>query len=334
MIQNSVGVVIPFYQRQSGILQNSILSIINQSVSDTLFTIIIIDDESPISAESEVESINIPEYCHLKIIKQQNSGPAAARNKALDYLKSKKIPIVAFLDSDDKWSPNHIKKALASLNQGVDFYFCDHTRFDSDKTWFQIMGVYDNWENDLQELDISLQDNIATLSGENCFKLFLNKYLSQTSTVVYRFKNYSDIRFDRSFLTSGEDFLMWLELAGKSNKVAFSLAQEVHCDEGVNIYFDSFDWSKRAASSQQGYEYLKYIKILSSFRLDWQQQRYVNTMISTFKYKYSYLMFKHFLQGKGIDLKVFRKVFRATPLIACIIPFLFTSCLVNKKLLR
>lgn len=329
-----IGVVIPFYQREPGILVRSILSIVNQKVEDTFFTIVIVDDESPISAESEIASIALPAHCRIELIKQENAGPAGARNRALDYIKSQAIPIVAFIDSDDIWSDDHIKEAIVALDQGADFFFCDHSRFNSDRSWFEALGSFADWDKTVKEFDISIDGNFASLTGKNCFRLFINDYLSQTSSIVYRFENHSERRFDTSFVSAGEDFLLWLQLVGECDKVTFSLNRGLHCGEGVNIYFDSFDWNKRAASSQQGYEYLLYHRILTDFNLDNNQQTYIKSTTAMLRNRYCYLMFKHFLQGKGIDSTLFNKVFKATPIIACSIPLIFAGCVMNKKLLQ
>jgi succinoglycan biosynthesis protein ExoW len=49
-----LAIIIPFYQKKSGLLRNSINSILLQSDIDNIrITIIIIDDESPINAEKK-----------------------------------------------------------------------------------------------------------------------------------------------------------------------------------------------------------------------------------------------------------------------------------------
>jgi len=56
------------------------------------------------------------------LIRQANGGCGSARNAALDALPSD-IEWIAFLDSDDRWKPLHISRALAALREGYDFVF-------------------------------------------------------------------------------------------------------------------------------------------------------------------------------------------------------------------
>ena len=42
---------------------------------------------------------------HIKLVRQSNSGPSAARNKGVEHAK---IPWVDFIDADDIWHPDHL----------------------------------------------------------------------------------------------------------------------------------------------------------------------------------------------------------------------------------
>src|SRR4051812_14811598 len=124
MSHKSIAVVIPFYQRQSGILRKAVLSALMQEGASDL-VILIVDDASPVSAREDIGDLVAAHPDRIKIIEQANGGPASARNRALDN-----VPLgtefVAFLDSDDAWTQDHIANALVVLESGDDFYFADH----------------------------------------------------------------------------------------------------------------------------------------------------------------------------------------------------------------
>ena len=60
----------------------------------------------------------------VRILRQANAGPAAARNHGLDAM-SPDSHYIAFLDSDDQWSTHHLACGIDTLGTANDFYFCD-----------------------------------------------------------------------------------------------------------------------------------------------------------------------------------------------------------------
>lgn len=317
----NVGVVIPFYQKENGLLFNALNSIFKQKVVGVKFIITIVDDGSPIKALSEVNELILPQNCTLKVIEQHNQGPAAARNRALDYLSEQNISVVSFLDSDDCWLDFHIETAIKALcADNADFYFSDHSRFDSEHSLFKEVGCFNDFDRACKEYNIHKEKELAILSGEDCFSLFLKYYISQTSSVVYKFDNLKDHRFDESLLSAGEDYFLWLQLVNSSNKVVFSFKKGVYCGRGVNIFFDSFDWSKKEAASRIGYEALFYRKIYTHFNLNCNQKKIVKSNVSRLEEQYSYLLVKHVITGKGLNKGLLIKIFRTSPATLILLP--------------
>ncbi len=95
--QLTVSVIIPAYNSSSTIVR-ALNSVINQTVA--VDEIIVIDDGSKDNTCHIVET----HYPFVTLIRQKNSGAAAARNTGA---KSAKSELIAFLDSDDFW---HIRK--------------------------------------------------------------------------------------------------------------------------------------------------------------------------------------------------------------------------------
>lgn len=336
MFKYHVGVVIPFYQRESGILAKALLSIAAQEVKKTKFTVVIVDDGSPVPADKELASVQLPENCQIELIKQKNAGPAVARNTALDYLQKNKIDTVAFLDSDDVWKEQHISDALSALSAGAGFYFCDHSRFNEKNSWFTLMDCFKHWSDTVAAYDIEFCDNkqLAQLSGENCFKLFIKEYLSQTSCIVYDFKSQPDARFDPALVSAGEDFFLWLQLAKNSEKVVFSFNINSHCGEGVNIYYDSFDWGKLASSTQEGYNFVLYKMIISTFVLHKSDLSFIKKKVELHLNRYAFLMVKHLVSGKGFNRRLATLLLRQCPYSMLSVPFRFIRAAANKNILQ
>lgn len=104
-----ISVVIPFYSSVPGLLIKSVRSALAQTIESV--EILVIDDASPISAESELKEIV---DVRLKIIRHtQNSNGAIARNTGIDAAVGKYI---AFLDYDDIWYEDKLSKQLTTIS--------------------------------------------------------------------------------------------------------------------------------------------------------------------------------------------------------------------------
>ena len=89
-----ISVIIPAYNAEKFLVE-SIESVINQTIDD--FEIIVIDDGSTDSTLDILRNYE-ESYEDFIVICQDNSGPAAARNRGLDVAKGEYI---YFLDADD-----------------------------------------------------------------------------------------------------------------------------------------------------------------------------------------------------------------------------------------
>lgn len=92
-------VVIPVYNRADA-LRCAIASVLAQTEQD--FEILVVDDGSSDHPETVVEDFRDP---RLQLIRQQNRGGGAARNRGIDAARG---TFCAFLDSDDVFLPHHL----------------------------------------------------------------------------------------------------------------------------------------------------------------------------------------------------------------------------------
>lgn len=250
---DAITVIIPFYQKKRGILTKAIQSALAQTGVDP-FTIIVIDDASPVPAKEELADIMRDHPGRIVIIEQANAGPAAARNKGLDSVPAG-TEYVAYLDSDDEWIATHLSNAIAAMSPGNDFYFADHFQLNQTVSAF----------NRAKRIQVSQHRQIAGVDylrsyDDDMFDQILMGNIIGTSTVVYRFAAFPALRFREEFVYAGEDYLFWLELSAKTSKIVFSSMCECTYGEGVNIFSGS-GWGTEKSLIRLHYE-MKYKKAL------------------------------------------------------------------------
>jgi succinoglycan biosynthesis protein ExoW len=247
-------VVIPYFQRQLGVLAKAVQSALDQEGVGRL-EIIVVDDGSPVPARSELAALTLGSQVTLHIVEQANAGPAAARNTGLAHV-SRDTEYVAFLDSDDEWTPQHLANALCALEQGFDFYFADHYQLN------QTVGAFDRAKR-IRVADhpcIGGVDHLHAYRGD-MFNQILTGNVVGTSTVVYRYARYPSLRFREEFVYAGEDYLFWLELSKLTDRVAFSALCECRYGKGVNVFAGS-GWGTEKSLRRLHYE-TKYKKAVA-----------------------------------------------------------------------
>jgi cellulose synthase/poly-beta-1,6-N-acetylglucosamine synthase-like glycosyltransferase len=99
-------VVIPVYNRADA-LKVALQSVLAQSDQD--FEIVVVDDGSKDDPKSVIDAIGDP---RIRYRRQENKGGGAARNTGIDLSRGR---FVAFLDSDDRFLPQHLKTMRALL---------------------------------------------------------------------------------------------------------------------------------------------------------------------------------------------------------------------------
>ncbi len=118
-----VTVVMPCYNANATIAA-SIASIQAQTFQD--WELIVIDDGSHDASRHTVLKLAADDK-RIRLFIQKNSGPAAARNRGVAMAYAS---IIAFLDSDDLWTPDHLALAVAMIQAdetlGVAFAPCQH----------------------------------------------------------------------------------------------------------------------------------------------------------------------------------------------------------------
>ena len=234
-----VAVIIPFFQRHPGLLTRAVDSVLAQRLAPGWrVDIIVVDDASPIRAQDELAGRTLPETISLQIATQQNGGPGAARNTGLD-LVGDDVDAVAFLNSDDTWTPQHLPNALAALGAGADLYFANHTRPNVYESYFGSMAL-----GARQIGRPVLEEPRLYQLADNKLRLILKHLLAQTSTIVFRQAKHHALRFAAELRSAGEDQVFLIALTMASSKILFSEGLDVVCGVGVNVYFSNLSWDR------------------------------------------------------------------------------------------
>lgn len=223
-----IGVVIPYYQRKPGLLARALRSVAAQ-VGARADLVYVVDDGSPAPPGPEIA--DLPEAFRTRVIvlSKSNSGPGGARNLALDAMDPA-IDAVAFLDSDDAWTPGHLRRASAALAAGADFYFADHKREDAALPRFAECGFAPDPQRVGDDPDLRWCDPVAV------FRAIVRRSPVGTSTVVIRRDMIGVRRFRTAYRAAGEDSIFWLEILCRDPQTACALTSDADYGVGVSVF--------------------------------------------------------------------------------------------------
>jgi len=303
-----VAVVIPFFQRQAGLLTAAVRSVLAQSGGHVL-KVIVVDDGAPIAASDELAEL-MAQHAGIQVVRQLNSGPGAARNHALGLVEPD-TDLVAFLDSDDVWTPDFLSQAAAAMAAGCEMFFANSQRYGKEGTRF-------DWSTASgRQLVAAEHDCLDAAMGLHAYRgdffdfALRSSGVISTSTLAYRRACAPDLRFNAE-LFNGQDRYFKLELALRAKRVGFSTAVGAVEGVGVNI-FDSAGWgSARSLNLVCNYIRLSRL-ILRRLPLDVQQRTYMRAQLQKSRYSMVGTILHLLKGGVHIDLTALRRVARDDP---------------------
>lgn len=224
-----VTVVIPFYQKRSGILRRALNSIFSQTLQD--FEIVVVDDASPCPIDGDLEGLDAAQRARIRVIHQANAGPGGARNTGLNAIAADS-QFAAFLDSDDEWAPDHLRNAVAAM-----------TRHDADCYWASIDGGegfgYHFGVAQLQKTEktVVLQDDPLVVEVPEMSRVMLKDWgFLHLSCMVIAKPLFETIRFDAEFRLAAEDVLFFCDCVLAAKRVILCDAAGAQRGEGINIF--------------------------------------------------------------------------------------------------
>jgi glycosyltransferase involved in cell wall biosynthesis len=121
-MEKFISVIIPTYNRAQR-LKKAIDSVLAQSHRN--FELIVVDDGSDDNTAELIDKNN----ADIVYIRQENRGPAAARNRGIEKARHN---LLAFLDSDDWFAENKLETQIEAMDQNPS-YLISHT----DEIWYR-----------------------------------------------------------------------------------------------------------------------------------------------------------------------------------------------------
>lgn len=235
----TVSIIIPFFQDKPGILTRALRSIQSQHIpANWAVEVLIVDDASPCPAHDEAQVMHWRQPLRLRVVRQENGGVAAARNRGLEEVDPS-TTLIAFLDSDDIWPADHLARAIQAHEAGFDFYFADNRR----------QGFHESHVRSLCGPETGRfiaaaqqKSGILAIPTDAMVGLVVQEFPTQASTTVYKFSIAQDLRFNTDLRAAGEDILFFTELTSKAQKIGLDLDSIVDCGGGLNIYFGNLNW--------------------------------------------------------------------------------------------
>jgi glycosyltransferase involved in cell wall biosynthesis len=183
-----VSVIIPTYNRSADVTE-AVRSVLGQTYPEV--EVLVVDDGSTDDTETALR----PFAERVRYFKQERSGPAAARNRAMLQARGKYL---AFLDADDLWLPDKLKRQVALLDARpeVVLSYTDYTR-----------GFRDAAARGSQLRHYALKGSLRPFQD-----LFRENFIHTSTAMVRRDVLASTGVFDTD-LSGSEDLDFWLRLA-------------------------------------------------------------------------------------------------------------------------
>ncbi|MBO4213040.1 MAG: glycosyltransferase family 2 protein [Clostridia bacterium] len=203
-----ISVIVPVYKAEKT-LGRCVDSILGQTFTD--FELLLIDDGSP-DRSGELCDAYAAKDGRVKVIHQENSGAAAARNVGMENAAGEYI---AFVDSDDFIEPDFLKVLYdLSCRSGCDITMCNYRSINGGSVEQVLHGFAEGTALDADGVKSVIFKNIVDRRTDGYFALW-NKLIK--AEVIRK----NNIRF-ASGMSFGEDLCFLLDLFSATGGIAFT----------------------------------------------------------------------------------------------------------------
>jgi succinoglycan biosynthesis protein ExoW len=315
-----LAIIVPYFQREAGILCRCLASIFAQKVNPKMgLHIIIVDDTSPWPAREELRAIQIPEQMAVAVIMRNNGGPGAARNTGLDH-----VPLgtdfIAFIDSDDTWREDHVQRAIDALGNSNDLYFADHLQWGG-FSYFDTkeFGAFVKVGQSSTALALTKVNEVIVCSSAVIIPYAVREFIAHTSTIVYRAGSLSKCRFIGE-LRWGEDDIFLLDLLFASTQACISTEIEVELGFGENIFLGSWSWDDDNNLKRFHDQFIAQKEIRRRYQLSPELYEIVTQRIRSWRPALTFFIVRQLLKGKGLSVELLLSLLRQDPLFFPVFP--------------
>lgn len=317
-----LAVVIPYYQRQPGLLDACVRSVLAQQAALEL-SVIVVDDQSPLPAEVALQALRDE---RLRVIVQANAGPGAARNRGIEAIQPG-TEYIAFIDSDDVWEAGHLQRLMRAFEAGCDMVFANSRRYDHKGSRFS-WDARHAYQLRADEHE-ALGDEVYAFRGDFFDFAVHRSAVISTSTLAYRYAAMPALRFNTA-LFNGQDRYFKLQCSQLARRVGFCTAVGATEGRGENI-FDSSSWGNEKGLRLL-YSYVRLPKlILETLSLSPSQRAFVEQQRAKARQSVVSTSLHLLRAGKRVDWRLLGLTLRADPLILLQLPLLLLRALRKRQ---
>lgn len=273
-----VTVVIPAYNR-AHLIGRAIRSALDQTLPPD--EVVVVDDGSVDGTAAVVEGLRRADRRVRLVVSTRNAGVSAARNLGVREASG---DLVAFLDSDDAWTPNHLADCVSFLRDSpeLDVVFAD-TRVVADDgvaarpAQLRTIKKLADWLNPVPGHPTRAIFRISEPQA------FIRDYLAAVPTSVMTRALALQFPFDES-IGSGEDWDFHLALARAGKR--FGYIDQVH----LNVYLHDGNTSSNGKSiSRDCSEHAKiWVKYLNDPRTTLRERSILRRRLAQLRFDEGY----------------------------------------------
>lgn len=183
----NIDVIIPVYNRQE-LLIRAINSVLNQTYSN--YKLIIVDDGST----DKTKEMIAEKFPNIEYFYQTNKGVSSARNLGIRNSDSE---LIAFLDSDDEWHKDKLKKQIEFLKSKPEYSICQ-----TKEKWIR-NGKFIN----PGKKHLKISGDLFAKSLEQCF--------ITPSSVLLKRELLNEFGYFNECLPACEDYDLWIKITSK-----------------------------------------------------------------------------------------------------------------------